>query len=377
MTIRDPEVLEALRDEPELLAVADAITETQRAPRGSHRRVLSRATALVLVGAAVLLAVLLWPSDGGRNRILDRALAAIGNGPVLHLVTRMPTGQELLDLRTGRTIVPTFEIESWSDRNLMRFHLLYRQHGRILGELLFPQDRTPGLQVGNIDPSYTALWTGYRKALASGTAKIIGKGSVYGLPVYWLRFSARGTEVAIDRKSYELVAFRSGRVVSRVLLARTEAFNGSAFKRLTSRPDPFSGVGSGSTGTVSPVGPSKPGNPWLRAGSSIAGLKLASVQQTQTVTNGTKTTYGFELVYGTEGAIRRSLTVDEEKRPAEPADWRGIPKGFAQLSVGGGSDSNNRSYPVWTGYLVVRGVYVTITTGVSRAALLEAARALR
>jgi hypothetical protein len=42
MSIRDPEVLEALREQPELLAIADAVTETQQLPRSSRRRVLSR-----------------------------------------------------------------------------------------------------------------------------------------------------------------------------------------------------------------------------------------------------------------------------------------------------------------------------------------------
>ena len=37
MTIRDPEVLEALRDEPELLAIADAVVETQPSARHSRR----------------------------------------------------------------------------------------------------------------------------------------------------------------------------------------------------------------------------------------------------------------------------------------------------------------------------------------------------
>ena len=37
MTIRDREVLEKLRDDPELLALADAVVETQRLRRGCGR----------------------------------------------------------------------------------------------------------------------------------------------------------------------------------------------------------------------------------------------------------------------------------------------------------------------------------------------------
>jgi hypothetical protein len=382
MSIRDPEVFEALRDEPELLAIADAVEETQRLPRSSRRRALYRSAALVAVGASALVAVLLWPSGRGRSPILDRALAAIGNEPVLHLVVRAPTGRQLVNLRTGHTTVPTIALESWSDRSLKRFHLLYRENGQVVAEFLYPQDRVSGVHVGTIDPAYAAIWSGYRQALASGKATIVGKGSLYGKPVYWLRFSSPRSEVAVDRRTYKLVAFRfttdSGRHFdTRVLLARTEPFSTSAFKRRSSRPNPLTNPTSHSSGMhVAPVGPSRPGTPWLRAGATIAGLRLATVHRTQTTT-GRKTINGFELVYGSPSGLRRSLTIDEARRPDDPSEWRGIPKGFMRLSVGEGADNNSPAYTIWTGYLIRHGVYVSIATGVSRAAALQAARALR
>jgi hypothetical protein len=381
MSIRDPEVLEALRDEPELLAIADAVEETQRPPRSSRRRALSRSAVLVVVGAAALVAVLLWPSGGGRNPILDRALAAIGNGPVLHLVSRAPTGQELVNLKTGRTTLPTFEFESWSDRSLRRFHFLIRENGRVVAELLYPQDRTRDMHVDAPDAAYAAFWSGYRRALSSGKAKIVRKGSLYGRPVYWLTFNSPRNEVAVDRRTYKPVAFRSispsGRHFdTRVLLARTEPFSTSAFKRRTSTPNPVTGGVDSSELRVSPLGPGSPGRPWLRAGSTIAGLKLVAVLRTRT-TSGRKTTNGFELVYGSQGDLSRSLTIDEARHPDELSKWKGIPKGFMRFSVGEGGESNRPPYKSWTGYLVRHGVYVSITTGVSRAAFFEAARALR
>jgi hypothetical protein len=379
MSIRDPEVFEALRDEPELLAIADAVEETQRLP--FRRRALSRSAVLVAVGAAALVAVLLWPSGGGRNPILDRALAAIGNGPVLHLVSRASTGQELVNLKTGRTTLPTFEFESWSDRSLRRFHFLIRENGRVVGEFLYPEDRTTDMHVDAPDAAYAAFWSGYRRALSSGKAKIVRKGSLYGRPVYWLTFNAPRNEVAVDRRTYKPVAFRSispsGRHFdTRVLLVRTEPFSTSAFKRRTSVPNPVTGgIGSSET-RVLPLGPGSPRRPWLRAGSTIAGLKLVAVHRTQT-TSGRKTTNGFELVYGSQGDLRRSLTIDEARHPDDPSEWKGIPKGFMRFSVGFGGEDNRRPYTSWTGYLVRHGVYVSITTGVSRAAFFQAARALR
>ena len=48
------EVLEALRYQPELLAIADAVEETQRPPRSSHLRILTRSAVVLAVGAAAL-----------------------------------------------------------------------------------------------------------------------------------------------------------------------------------------------------------------------------------------------------------------------------------------------------------------------------------
>ena len=385
MTIRDSEVLEALRDEPELLAIADAVAETQPSERHSRRRVVSRSAALVAVGAAVLAAVLLWPSSGGgRNRILDRAQAAIGYGPVLHLIARVPSGEELVDIRTGRSTVPTYEVESWTDRDLTRVHTILRIDGRIVGEVLLPQDGGSDVDV-DIDPAYVALWTGYREALAAGTAKIEREGTLYGHAVYWLVFPAPGggsarNEVAIDRKTYQPLEFRfrtgSTQRDERVLLARMEPFSTSAFTRLTSGPSPLSGETTQSSGVVEgSVHPGKVPKGWLDAGPTIGGLKLSSVSPTQEA-SGRKTGTGLELFYGSEESFRRSVTIDETRSPLDATEWESIPKGSIRITKGGGSD-NGGEYVEWSGYVVEDGVYVTIRTGVSRAAVLEAARALR
>jgi hypothetical protein len=387
MTIRDPEVLEALGEEPELLAIADAVTETQRFPRPTHRRVLTRAAAIAAVGATALVAVLLWPGGGGGGHgILDRALAAIGDGRVLHLVVRMPTGAELVDIQSGRTTVPSYEVETWSDRNSTRYHVIFRLDGRIVGEALYPQDggSTPPFKV---NPAYTALWTGYRQALADGNAKIDRAGTLYGHRVYWLTFPALGngpakSEVAIDRSTYRPLDFRvrlaGGRQLdNRILLAQTEPFSAAAFTRRTSRPNPALGVTSHSSGVVvAPAGPVKVTKPWLRAGPAIAGVKLSAIRRTQT-TSGGKTSTGFELVYGSETAPRRSLIVGEMRGPGDASEWNGIPRGFVRVTAGEEAEGNGSTYAVWSGYFIRGGVYVSIQTGLGKAALLEAARTLR
>jgi hypothetical protein len=60
MPIRDREVLETLRDDPELLAFVDAVVETQRL-----RRVwpLGALTAVAIAAAALLVLILESPWD--------------------------------------------------------------------------------------------------------------------------------------------------------------------------------------------------------------------------------------------------------------------------------------------------------------------------
>jgi len=111
--------------------------------------------------------------------------------------------------------VPTYDVETWGDRDFKRFHMIIRVNGRIVAEMLYPQDRTGGVTLGKVDPSYTALWTGYRQALKDGSARIERSGRLHGRDVYWLTFSQLGrsptrTEVAIDRKTYEPLDFRDG-----------------------------------------------------------------------------------------------------------------------------------------------------------------------
>jgi hypothetical protein len=118
--------------------------------------------------------------------------------------------------------------------------------------------------------------------------------------------------------------------------------------------------------------------PWLRAGPRIARFGLSSVHSTQEM-SGPRSARGVVLTYGREAATPvHSITIKELERPVElPSDWNGIPRGFVRIEPGETSSGAGRSQPLWTGYLVVHGIYVTIDTGVSRAALLKAAQALR
>ena len=87
---------------------------------------------------------------------------------------------------------------------------------------------------------------------------------------------------------------------------------------------------------------------------------------------------GLELTYGPTlraGVRRGSTTVDEYRRPQDPNAWRFIPADSIQIQVGEESGSDG-THTTWSGNLKKDGIYLTISTTKSEAALLAIARAL-
>lgn len=238
--LRDPELVDALQNDPELLAIADAIsaTETFRRRRRSPR-LLSAVVAAV--AAVVALSLVHW--RGGSAGFESRALAAIGDGDVIHVRTEADVqAQSLVDLSSGREHPLVQETEIWFDRSRSLEHIVTRVYHQILADDLETPtgwwtadgriytcrwiaahpakaekagvrcngaqgqpgqgspDETPVL-----DPALGDFVTRYRDALQSGAAKRVGSGKVNGTPVVWLEFSLGDTHeierVAVDQKT--------------------------------------------------------------------------------------------------------------------------------------------------------------------------------
>jgi hypothetical protein len=203
-------------------AVLSAATRPRRPPS-------TRRGATVALAAAVLVAaVLAWPASGPRGGVLDRALAAVGDGPVLHVVLEGSWGGDLVDLRTEeRTHVPGID-ETWYEpgRNLVR------RVSRLGDAIQSDETYRPGScthdggstacfgRPGDI----AALGREYRDALESGTARVRGEGVVQGSPVYWIvvhhedlpdvadgKVHPWTQQVAVSQATYEPVATRETR----------------------------------------------------------------------------------------------------------------------------------------------------------------------
>ena len=281
----DAEVIELLRDSPELLAIADAISATQTAP-ATRRRATRLAAVAAVLGVAVALALVSpW---SGRASLVDRALAAIGSGEVIHVVQRADVPEQtLVDLRTGAEspVVSTRELWFDGERGLLRS--LQRIGDTVTSEVLetpqgawteagrvytcawiaaHPVEATkarvscnPSGENGTtprrvpeprpaLDPALAGFVTGYRDALASGEATRDGQGTLDGRAVEWLRFAlprntgpARTERVAVDAATYlpvQVETLVADKLVSRAAVSVAETLDRASVTFTRPKPVP-------------------------------------------------------------------------------------------------------------------------------------------
>ncbi len=231
-------------------------TDAQPATR---RRILfsTRVRLGVLVAAIVAAAglALAWPFDNQHASVLDRALAAVGDGPVLHVVLRGEWGGMLVDLSSGERKPVYGDNEVWYDSETGRTHMIERLGGVVQGEEVYQPKKAAA--------ELAALGRTYRQALESGTARVTGEGTIDGEPVVWITIHSEllpdvadgkdhewAQQVAVSKRTFKPVALRETRdgqpgpgtqqrVLELQLLARTDgdftasrpSREGTAFKQ--------------------------------------------------------------------------------------------------------------------------------------------------
>ncbi|MBD0349000.1 MAG: hypothetical protein ICV59_07600 [Thermoleophilia bacterium] len=403
----DLEVAALLADEPELLAIADAVAATQAQPprRRRWRRFVAVAAALAAAGALLALV----PYGGGESSLLPEALAAIGHGPVLHarIEAELPD-TNVVELATGRAAAQMVTIEYWFDEPRGRLRTVTRRGGVLVEDVLQTRAGATarrgrvvsarGVQPA-LDPGLAAFVTRYRRALATGEARRVGEGELEGRRVVWLAFAAGGSgrRVAVDAETYAPLvivpldadgrpaafSWRVGLIES---VARVEADFAPPSRR---GPRPFRGDVRRSWAVSSDQVRAAVAWPALWLGESWSGLRLVSLER-QLLTrgyppgggNGARRGQGVRLRYAADG--RRSYVELSEAPSPEPAyaftggeatfDGNPIPpEGSIEISQLAGSSGGA---PAFVGQLRRDGVYVTIWSS-SRQLCLQAARALR
>jgi hypothetical protein len=395
MTI-DHETAELLRDEPELLAIADALQSAGErldvaAPRRARRRLPVRAAAVVLAIAAAIALVLASPwSDSAGPSFVEKALAAVGDKPVLHVVLEYQLG-ERIELRTGRVGPVVYRAELWYDADRHVYRSVTRLDGRVVS-------KTAG--TGSLATQPFLLSDLYRHALEQGKVHQTGEAVIRGRKaiVVEARQSGGGgvARAYLDAATYQLLRMQyllDGKLASQMDVLRYETVGRGEAHLPTPAPGPVpsggpvtgSSSGGSSGGLLSPAeAHSVFTPPALWAGESVDGQTLGSIElETVTDESGGQSATDRKLLlpYGADVGSTHEPYLEVEEAPADSTLWtlEGVhapPAGYLDLTSAETSTGGSDTRTEWTGVMQQDG-FVLQLTSVDRATLLAGARALR
>jgi hypothetical protein len=400
----DVEVVELLRNEPELLALADAVSSTQAVPRRRVRlgRLISIAAAVAV--AFVALQVSPWRGDGG---LVDRALAAVGAGPVVHFVIETQTpGVTTVEIASGRAEPVTLRVEQWFDSERLLRHTVTYRNGLMTSDILErpgggetstgPVKVLPGFEP-RLEPALDFV-SGYRDALGAGRATEVDGADVDGRSVRWLQFqSSRVLElVAVDRESFKPLLIRRGDVKGRGAVEWRIAMIDAVSREEADFRSPRREATTAFAGEVlerRPISVAEAaialGGRALTAGQSLSGLRLGSIQletlsrsYPREALHARKRSVGLRLAYGNLTPRGRADVMAggvEITQSAEPEIAYGFGSGltFTQNPVPPeGYLEATRVSAMWLCQLRASGLFVTVRAS-TRELCLATARALR
>jgi hypothetical protein len=334
--------------------------EAHPAPSAKHRYLPLRRRrhllAVAFVAAALAAALALLPNWQSGPSLVGRALAAIGSGSVLHVVGELPTGAELVDLKTGTATPVMQQEEIWFDESRGMRRDLLRVGGVVVDDTLqtkqgdwtthgiiydcawiaaHPQQATKARVSCNasgdngttphtierpkpvLDTGLAGFADGYRQALAAGAAREAGSGVVDGQPVDWLIFqTTEGSErVALDKATHKpvLIEGAHGYRMQITSIESREPLAGD-FRKPTPDETPLQpSRGDAADEQKLSLDPAAITNAYAGAvwpGTSVKGLPLvAATRQTLTTSYPDKrpaeTGVGLQLVYGSLAADGR------------------------------------------------------------------------
>lgn len=394
----EADLVELLRDEPELLAVADSIAQTQGARGGLLRFRRSALAGAALAAAVVSLLVASPWQRGHAPSLVDRALAAVGRGPVLHSVIELDIGLTSIDLASGHETPVPATMETWFDTRRQIEHSVTRIDGRIQDEAV----RTPTGVVGSwgaarggpapvLDPALAKSVDGYRAALASGEAKLLGDGMIDGHSVSWLELTpgdGSSERVAIDKDSSEPVrvemSWKSGATWTYNVRSIEGLPEGSGnFQPPTPPTGPRPQSFMREPTQISPADATAVIPGALATGSAFQGLPLTKVIRAKLSTlfepradKEPVISSGLEFDYGSNSLVdgRPYLWISEATQPNSQYGWRPglVPPSGDLLVVRSGAQPSQGG----TGLMVKNGIYLSISAS-TRGLMLGAARALR
>jgi len=394
MTV-DHETIETLSEEPELLAIADALRsaggriEAPQPRRARRFPVPVTAVAAAAVAALVLVLVSPWDTGGGPS-FMDKALAAVGDQPVLHVALRYSLGDRV-DLRTGRTAPVLYYAEVWYDAGRHVYRSVSRMDGRVVWK---------AAGTGNLSSEPFLLSDLYRQALEQGKVRKTGQATIRGREAIVIEAPEPGggsVRAYLDADSYQLLRMqflRAGAVLSQIDVLLYETVSREDAHLPKPKPGPVR-FGTSSSGSVFSGGLSSGtltaaqaraafASPALWPGRSVDGHALKSIQlETETAERQGRTAKGRTLVfdYGPYANLGSDayLEIDEAPTtsPLRKVDAvNAPPPGYVDLTSGETSTDGKNTRTQWNGVMQQDG-FVLQLTSYSRDTLLAAARAMR
>lgn len=299
-----------------------------------------RFALLAVVVAAAAAVVLTGPFGNEKADVLDRALAAVGSGPVLHAVVEYSWPQDVVvDLATGAERERIHRQEFWYAEQRQQLRHRSLTDGERIDYLI------SGAALGRLDPALTGFATRYGDALASGTARVTGDATVDARPAKRIEFNPRGggavEEVFVDAQTYAPLSFQAtypgGRrsPLWRVVTIESVPYDRSTFQEASSKPRLAAGEVKEARKISLDQATRSLGAPPLWLGPSFAGHTLSSVELSETtawLTDGSK----FEgvvvrLVYGRvkvsvarDAAGHYAVGFGEDDHPTPPAGSIGV-----------------------------------------------------
>ena len=371
-------------------------------PEGPSRRRLGFLVTAGAISAAAAAAVTIMVAPWQNGPLAtERALAALGEQPVVHAIVEAsePRRQStIIDLASGEKSVEFYRTEYWYDDEREALSVRVSISGQPVTEILdspagvfTERGRRPGERPSSpqLDPALAGFATGYRHALESGQARMIGEEIVDGREAIVLRFSLRPVpsgeesweEVAVDADDYRPLRFRFSSSAAadranpwsrapRVVAIETIPRDPRDFtppELAGARPIETTGVDKQSltpaeaaTALVSPA---------LWPGRAVDGLELSKIELLRPArrwTDGRVTVSRLLMFqYGADPAVgpRRSWLVITEGTSAEETPRFGSevpppPPGKLRLTGFGGGDGSEADF--WSASMQRDGVYISL-----------------
>ena len=192
------EVIDLLRDDPDLLAVADAIRTTRPDSTRRRRRGALGVVAAAVIGAVALVLVAPWSQHN--NRFVDQAAADVLRTHVVHLEVQTQRPLRLgVNPETGKVLLAAVAVATTFDSRTDR--------GYSVASVVGKPGTNATRQVDQLKAAVGRFPSEYREALKMKRAVVTGQSKT----LVWVQITTREGrvyDVALNRRTLQPVILR-------------------------------------------------------------------------------------------------------------------------------------------------------------------------